>query len=390
MENMGMEHPETTVSALALVNQREVLYFCQAVQAYADRTGAHEEAARALRVLRARLDTLQNLASLCRLAIVGDAYSLARVTDELYCLSVDYPADPLESLPGEAEPHEDELDERVVLGPAIDLFAGAAFASKDKPEQRDRFVIGIVRAIEVAIAFPVTFSAEAATQVGHGDGTVQPLHARLVIANATQRVIDGDLACVPRVPLEIRRRLYCLARMWMQDNPVDEFFAAVAGPKVREIVHWEDPARDQPDDARVGDPVTLLLEHGATTDTCCGAPADHVVMFCPHAPAPVVRVVRGGLEVRVPEHSRTGPIAVLVKSPDFAPVKALIARYSNCFPVEWSTSIFAVVRMDVWAFPTAFCSTGRGPPSPVSRPRAPTGHRCTSIPRADRRSRRRR
>jgi hypothetical protein len=60
------------------------------------------------------------------------------------------------------------------------------------------------------------------------------------------------------------------------------------------------------------------------------------------------------LQVRVPEGSRTGPIAVLKKSPDFTAAQALIGRYAACFPVEWSTSIFASVRMDVWAFPTAF------------------------------------
>lgn len=353
-----MEHPDTTVSALPLVDSRVVLYFCNAVQAYAAATGAAEDVAPRVRTLRARLDNLRDLASLCRLAIVGDPYSFARVIDELACLVADFPADPLETLAGSSEVHEDEPDDRVLLGAVIDLFAGATFVSKGRPEQRDRFIVAIVRAIEAAMAFPVTFWLEAATYVGDGDGSVQPLHARLVIANATQRLTDGDAACRPRLPMSIRRRLYCIARAWMRENPVDAFFAAVSGPQVRDIVHWEDPARERPDDARVGDPVTLLVERPAGDDGCCSDPLGGcVVMFSPHAPASVIRTVRGGLEVRVPEGSRTGPIAVLVSDPDFAPVKALIARFTACFPAEWSQSVFASVRMDVWAFPTAF-----GPP----------------------------
>jgi hypothetical protein len=355
----AMEHPDTTVSALPLVDSRVVLYFCNAVQAYAATTGAAGDVAPRVRTLRARLDNLRDLASLCRLAIVGDPYSFARVVDELACLAVDFPADPLETLADISEAHEDEPDDRVLLGAAVDLFAGATFVSKGKPEQRDRFIVAIVRAIEAAIAFPVTFWLEAATYVGDGDGSVQPLHARLVIANATQRLIDGDAACRPHLPKAIRRRLYCIARAWMRENPVDAFFAAVSGPRVRDIVHWEDPARERPDDARVGDPVTILVERPAGDEDCCsGDPlGGYRVMFSPHAPATVIRTVRDGLEVRVPEGSRTGPIAVLVSAPDFAPVKALIARFTACFPTEWSQSVFASVRMDVWAFPTAF-----GPP----------------------------
>jgi hypothetical protein len=77
-------------------------------------------------------------------------------------------------------------------------------------------------------------------------------------------------------------------------------------------------------------------------------------MFSPHAPAPVVRVVDDGLQVLVPEGSRTGPIAVIKKTPDFAGVKSLIAGYADQFPIEWSLSVFSSVRMDRWAFPDAF------------------------------------
>jgi hypothetical protein len=81
------------------------------------------------------------------------------------------------------------------------------------------------------------------------------------------------------------------------------------------------------------------------------------VMFSPHAPAAIVRVVDDRLEVLVPEGSRTGPIAVVKKTPDFTSVKSLLAEYADQFPAEWAASIFAFVRMDTWAFPFAF-----GPP----------------------------
>jgi hypothetical protein len=289
-------------------------------------------------------------------------HSLARVVDELYCVSVDFPSDPLEPPEGDPELHEDEPDDRALLAAAVDLFAGASFVSKDKPKQRDAFIIGIVRAIEDAIAFPAVCSSEAATYLEEGDGTESPTHAKFVIANATQRLLEGDQKCVPRVPAEIRRQLVCLARKWMRKNPVDEFFAAISGPKLCRIVHWEDPKRSQPDDARVGDQVTLLVcsgkeggmpDEGCESDILMGL----AVMFSPHAPAPVVRTVDDGLQVLVPEGSQTGPIAIVKMAPDFTQVQSLIAEYAAHFPAEWNSSIFVSVRMDVWAFPTAF-----GPP----------------------------
>jgi Putative peptidoglycan binding domain len=254
-----MEHPESTISVPPLVNGRAVERFCKAVQSYADDVGSHNEVAAQLRGLRARLDNLCSLASLSRLAIVGHPRSFARVVDELYCLSVDFPSDPLEKPDGDGEVNEDEPDDRVLLAAAVDLFAGASFVSRDNPAQRDCFIVGIVRAIENAIAFPVTFSSEAATYVKEGDGTLSPLHVGIVIANATQRLLERDAKCVPRAPAHIRRRLEGLALKWMHKNPVDEFFAVIAGRSVRRIEHREDPQRTRPDDARVGDPVTLLL-----------------------------------------------------------------------------------------------------------------------------------
>jgi hypothetical protein len=207
-----MEHPEPTISVPPLVDERVLLQFCRAIQDYADGAGLHDEAVGGLRLLRNRLDTLRNLALLCRLAIVGNPHSLARVADEMNCVAIDFPPDPLEAIEGDGEPYEDEPDTRVMLTAAIDLFAGASFASKDKPEQRDRFIAGVVRAIEDAIGFPVAVASEAASYLGEGEAGQVPMHAGLVIANATSRLIESDQKCVPRVPREIHRRLVGLAR----------------------------------------------------------------------------------------------------------------------------------------------------------------------------------
>ncbi|HEY0555747.1 MAG TPA: hypothetical protein VGG20_15945 [Thermoanaerobaculia bacterium] len=357
---MGMmEHPESTISVPPLVDERVLQRFCNAVQSYADSVGSHDEAAKKLRELRARLTTLRGLASLCRLAIVGHPHSVARVVDEMFCLSVDFPSDPLEDSCDEVERNQDEPDDRVQLAAAVDLFAGASFVSKDRREQRDGFIIGVVRAIEDAIAFPVTFSAEAATYLGEGDGTLSMVHARIVITNATQRLLDNDQKCVPRAPKEIRGRLACLAKAWMCANPVDLFFHVISGPRLRRIVHWEDPERRRPDAARVGDRVTLLLrDHDERKDPCAPGCGDDLrdlgVMFCPHQPAAVIRVVEDGLQTLVPAGARTGPIAIVKKAPDFTAVKDMLAEYADAYPFEWPFSIFSVVRMDMWAYPVAF------------------------------------
>jgi hypothetical protein len=351
----GMEHPQPTIYVPSLVDEKVLLRFCQAVQQYGDSIGSHDETGRALRLLNARLDGLRGLAVLCCLAIVGNPHSLARVADEMECLAVDFPPDPLEDVDGPRERNEDEADGRVMLAAAVDLFAGASFANKDRPERRDRFIIGIVRAIEDAIGFPAVFADDAEAFLDGASGQV-PLHAETVIANATQRLIDGDQRCVPRAPREARRQLRCLAHKWMRSNPVDEFFRVVSGPKVRHIVHWEDPARTQPDDAREGDQVTLVVA-ARRDDDCWNGNDDVAVMFCPHQPAAGVRQVNAGYQVHVPPHARTGPIAIIHPKPDFTSVKALIQDYADEFPTEWSMSIFAVRRLDMWAYPDAF-----GPP----------------------------
>jgi hypothetical protein len=369
-----MEHPEDTVGAPPLVNDRLLIRFQRAVQGYADSAGLHDEAAAKLAQLQATLTNLRNLAALCRLAIIGHPHSFARVVDEMHCLAVDFPPDPLDSECDDEEPHEDEIDDRVQLAAAVDLFAGAAFVSKNNLARRDRFIIAIVRAIENAVAFPVTFAAEAKAYVGEGTGELSPSHTSIVIANATQRLIEGDYKCVPLAPLDIRCRLECLARKWMRANPVNTFFDAISGPRLRRIVHWEDPELPRPDDARVGDRVTLLLEEGRDEGRDCGRDTsldDLAVMFCPHQPAPVVRTVDDGLQVLVPEGARAGPIAIVKKSADFAAVQDSIASYADQFSSAWSLCIFTLVRMDRWAYPCAFgrpvievMETPRPPPPP--------------------------
>ena len=355
-----MEHPESTISVPPLVDERILINFCNAVQTYADSVGSHDEVAEKLCELQARLASLRGLASLCRLAIAGHPLSFARVIDEMHCISVDFSCDPLKEHDAECEMNEDEPDDRVQLAAAIDLFAGAAFVSKDELGQRDRFIIGIVRAIENAMAFPVVYAAETAAYLGKGAGGISPTHASIVIGNAAQRLIEGDQKCVPRVPAEVRLRLECLARQWMCANPVTEFFKVISGPKVCRIVHWEDPSRDQPDDALVGDPVTLLLrpfggDKAESADCGCGEGLrDLGVMFCPHQPAEVVRVVENGLQVKVPESACTGPVAVVRKTPDFTSVWNLIVKYAQEYPVELASSVFSSIRMDVWAYPVAF------------------------------------
>jgi hypothetical protein len=357
-----MEHAENTLAVPPLVEDRVLLWFCRAVQGYADGSDLHDEAAAKLSDLKAALTNLRNLAILCRLAILGHPHSFARVIDEMHCIAVDFPSGPLDDHEGDGEFCEDEPDNRTQLAAAIDLFAGAAFVCKDDPCRRDRFIIGLIRAIEDVMAFPVTYSAEAAAYVGEGTGELSPAHASIVIGNATRRLIESDQKCAPRVPAEVRLRLRRLARQWMWANPVTAFLAAVSGPKVHRIVHWEDPARDQPDDARVGDPVTLLLacstedkREGDAPDDTCGASLQGLgVMFCPHQPAAVVRIVENGLEVRVPERACTGPIAVVQKTPDFAPVRTILGQYVQQYLSELSASVFGYVRMDVWCYPFAF------------------------------------
>lgn len=349
-----MEHAQNTLFVPPLVDERILMQFCRAVQSYAAGPGIHDDAAGKLRDLRARLANLCKLASLCRLAILGQSTAVARVIDEMYCLSVDFPTGPLD------EPErmfDDEPDDRVQLAAAIDLFAGAAFVSKGNVDQRDRFIIAIVRAIEDAVAFPVTYNSEAAAYLGEGTGELPRQHAAIVIANAAQRLLDSDQKCAPMVPVDIRRRLEGLARKWMRANPVTEFFEAITGPRVSGTLQGV-----VPDDARVGDLVTLQLDPSWVGTQQSGDAASQeflrgvAIMFCPHQPADLVRVLEDKAQTKVPEGARTGPIALVRKGGPalFTDVSYLLDRYALEYPVEWFYTVFSFAPIGEWAYPVAF------------------------------------
>jgi hypothetical protein len=343
-----MEHPKVTLFVPPLVDERILTRFCQAVQSYADAQGNPGEAAARLRELRARLSNLRNLASLCRLAILGHPHSFLRVIDEMNYISSDFPREPFEPPEEEEKEEKSERDDRVQLSAAIDLLAGAAFVSKNDHEQRNRFIICMVRAIAEAIAFPVTFADEAATYLGQKMDTLAKSHASIVIANATQRLLQSDRKGVPEPPVGVRTRLERLAHKWMRANPVTEFFNAVTGPPLAGILESVEP-----DDAGVADLVTLRLRPSSSGEKILH---DVGVMFCPHEPAAVVQVLKHGLQVRVPAKARTGPIAIVRKGGAslFTHVIDLLTRYADEYPVEWLYSVFSFVPMPRWAYPTAF------------------------------------
>lgn len=370
---MEMEHPQRTVMSPPLVDDRALLRFCRAVQQYADTIGARDEAAVAIRRLRVNLESLRNLGSLCRLAIIGHPRSLDRVVDTMRCLARNFDEG--------AKSHFDHSDcacettESAQLSAAIDLFAGASFASKDRPDQRNRFICGIVHAIKKAIAFPVTLSVEAATYLGEGDGSISPAHAELAMALATKNLIDG--VCFPAIPSAVENRLYCLAEDWMADNPVDRFFAAIGGPRVRRIIVWADAERECPEEACRGDTITVLVEdehagvtrehsssnhsphqhqhsHGSAPSCCSDDLSGYGVVFCRHQPGLSVRPLRDGFHTVVPHLALTGPVAVVKLDADLTATRALVDRYAESYRDEWLFSIFSFVRMDHWDYPSAF------------------------------------
>jgi hypothetical protein len=365
----GMEHPQDTLFVPPLVDPRVLMQFCRAVQQYADTIDRRAEADDKISELKARLKNLRDLASLCRLAVLGHPRSFDRVLDEMSCLAADFPDDPLDSAAGMELEAEDEPDDRFQFAAVIDLLAGAAFVSKDDPAQRDRLIVGIIRAVEDAICYPLAFSAEAAEYVGEGNGGLSQSHVSMAIGNATGRLIERDKSCDPSVAPDIRLRLEHLALEWMAANPVTEMFRALTGPRLTGALESIDP-----DDVGVGDRVTLTLKEDCASDAmkpgtvapaalaASEAPAasrlgnDLYVLFCPAQPANVLKVTDKTLLVEVPKNARTGPIA-LVRTPALEDVKYLLKRYACEYPVEWFYSLFTVIGMGKWAYPVAF-----GPP----------------------------
>lgn len=359
----GMEHPMNTLFVPPLVDRRLLTQFCTAVQQSADEMGRRSEADAKVKELKARLDNLTQLAQLCRLAVLGHPNSFERVLDELSCLAADFPGEPLDIGDGMEEQGEDEPDDRYQFAAVIDLLAGAAFVSKDDPTQCDRLIIGIIRAVEDAVCFPLAFSSEAAAYVGEGDGSLSPSHVAKAIANATGRLIERDLSCDPAVAPDIREHLERLALKWMGANPVTEMFRALTGPRLTDALKSVDP-----DDVRVGDRVTLTLKEDCasslmkpSTDASAAAPVgtsarvgtDLYVLFCPAQSAPVLKATDTTLLVEVPKNARTGPIA-LVRKPAVEDVKYLLQRYACEYPVEWFYSLFSLIGMGKWAYPVAF------------------------------------
>jgi hypothetical protein len=140
----------------------------------------------------------------------------------------------------------------------------------------------------------------------------------------------------------------------MEKNPVTQFLECISGPRVRHIVRWEDPRNQRPDDAQPGDRVTVLVHQDRGENNEGRRLSELGVMFCPHQPAPVVRTVDDGLQVLVPELARTGPVAVIVKVPDFSGVQATLQAYADKYVLSWALSIFGYSRIDTWAYPYAF------------------------------------
>jgi peptidoglycan hydrolase-like protein with peptidoglycan-binding domain len=352
-----MEKVADTIFVPPLVDETVLARFCKAVQTYADSQSLNDAAAEKLAELQFRLSNLRNMASLARLAVVGHPLSFARLEDELHCLAVDFPCDELKPDDEREGLCPDTPDQQVFLSAAVDLFAGATFLWKDDVARRDRAIAAIVRAIEDAIAFPVTYAAEAATFLGLGTIALSPTHAAIVIGNATQRLIQRDRACTPRAPADIRRRLEGLACTWMQGNPVTAFFEAIRGPKIRRIVRWQTDLREEVSALRVGDPVVVVLHSPRDEDdkagACQFALRDYGVMFTPRQPATDAIVVDDCFEVKVPAGSRTGPVIVVPKVPDFTGVIQLLTNYQQRYPDEINASVFALARIDTWAFPIA-------------------------------------
>src|ERR1700686_1264682 len=134
----------------------------------------------------------------------------------------------------------------------------------------------------------------------------------------------------------------------MRANPVNAFFDALSGPRVESI---------DPDDARVGELVTLKLRPRCAEDLSregygyAELLRQVAVMFCPHHPAEIVKVLENGFQVRVPENALSGPIAVIRNPPQLGYVHYLLDEYANKYPQEWAFSVFAFVRIDLWCYP---------------------------------------
>lgn len=353
----GMEHPEDTIFVPPLVDERILSRFERALRMHAQATNVESEMAEKLRDLRTRLEGLVNLASLCRLAVLGEPHALARVTDELQCLVVDYP-DSLPDLPASeysnGSPHDDGR-----FAAAFDLLAGAAFAAQAPSKGLESSVVAIVRALESAVAYPLAFADATAAYLNEGDGAVSPKQARIAVANAAERILASDLHCDPGAPAWFRQRLGRLARRWLEGNPVTLLLGALTDPGLA-------GASVCPESARVGELVTL--EWGADVQD----PSSVVAVFSPHQPAKVLGAFARRMQVEVPEGARSGTIAI-VRKPDLKDldeISELAKRYEDAYGPDWTASVFGTIPLGQWAYAAAFrgapCVEVTQPPRSVS------------------------
>jgi hypothetical protein len=345
MSGMGMEHALDTLYVPPLVDDRVFSRFARAVRDHAASLFEADEAEAKLRELRDTLQNLRNVASMCRLAARGDPRAFCRAHDELNCIAIDFPGPPLD--PGDPGMPVAAPDTRAQLAAALDLFAGAAFVSKGDAGQLARYVTGVVRAIEMAAAFPLAFADEAACYVGEGDGAMAPSLARLAIANATQRLLANDTDCTPSAPAQFRARLETLAQRWIKANPVTALFDALTGTALDASL-----VRLRPNAARAGQVVAL------TPGTQLLDADSLVAMCCPHVPARIVRSGRGEatLSMEVPDRARSGPVAIVQRggADQFAQVKLLLQRYQADFEAEWMLGVFSFIPLPEWCYPVAF------------------------------------
>jgi hypothetical protein len=374
----GMEHAEDTLGVPPLLEPRVLAQFCSAVQDYADGAGLHEQVAARLAQLRMRLENLRSVATLSRLAVLGHPDCVARLRDELHCIEVDFPGDPFAPACGDADAVEMEVaDPRSDFAAVLDLLAGAAFVSKDDPSQRAAFTVGAIRAVESAISYPLAYAADAAAYLGEGSGELARVHAMSVIANATERLLKDDYDCDPQAPAAPRRLLEGLGRKWIAADPVTEMFRALSGPRLTGMLQ-----AIAPDDARVGETVTLQLRAG-----CVAANDDEAfakllesleIVFCPHQPAKLGERDGSELRVEIPANARSGPIALVRRGEDaaYADLLYLLERYACEYPRAWYHSVFSLVPINSWCYPVAF-----GPPR-IEIAQAPVSAAITAFTQA--------
>jgi len=367
-----MEHPKDVIFAPPFLDERILVHCCSAVRAYSRSQGlTSATVSSALAGVTGRLTYLADLASSCRFAILGWRGALPRVLEQMRCIGREYPPESSEeSFESRTEVGMDEPDHRVMLAAAIDLFAGAAFVSKDDPEQLRHFVRSLSRAIEDAIAWPLSFASDSAAYVGDSRAKAVPIDATIGVAASVQRLLDGSCHCRIPAPVRIRERVQALAHAWLRANPVSEFFEALSGPKMHECLTGISPRK-----AKVGDVITLVVprhcldfseKREEPTKTLAGAavptklaeavPNNVVVMFCPHQPATIQGYSEGGLRVVVPPLAQSGPIALCRRPPieELNEITCITQRFQSSYPAEWLLSTMTMIPLHHWSYPQAF------------------------------------